>query len=692
MEISPSLIQVKMKKRFDRKKGSEAISQIAILLLGTIAFAYAIGQIGVVSAAGLNSPCTKDSDCGASYLRCSSKNCIINPACVWSSSPTTQEDCINWYAANGPGRGQGIITCPEICPPDGYGSTPNVNGIPITPSSSNTNSNPSTSSQTGSPSTAAGTKQIGEYCSLPSQSDSECASGYCDYTSSCANLPSQPAPAPSANPPPVSQNPTPQVGNDIISQCKQSCITAPEVISCIQGCGLQLANDFNSVNSVIKSLTPGAATPAAAGPTALQVLQHEGLAPENYGASTFFGNVPGQGGQFWTNLWNSIKGPLQTGAQIAGAAATAYGFYQLVKWAVTYIPGYDPNSQGAAWIGFASTVVSGSLVFPALLGFFNSNSLVLGIGFGPWALIGSGVALIFFFATYQQHTVKAVQFTCIPWQAPLGGSDCTKCGENGLPCSVYQCQSLGLNCQLLNVGVAGKQLCVASNQTNLAPIMSFWKDNLPPNYSVTPLRVSVLSTNGDTGVTITSDQADGNVPPYTNLVLGITTDKASVCGWNTTRIDIKDSTGADTFNQLILMDNGLYEFNHTLLVPSGIQPQNGIEQIFVRCHDSNSPPDYTPNYFIIQFGVRACPGSFCTDYTCNRFAKQHACPLRNEFSKSFIIHQQACICMQMESYKSDLCKHANNEFGGLFNGKTPYFIWTADEQIQMYCESYRNIQ
>ena len=37
-------------------------------------------------------------------------------------------------------------------------------------------------------------------------------------------------------------------------------------------------------------------------------------------------------------------------------------------------------------------------------------------------------------------------YECVPWKAPVGGSDCEKCGDDGLPCTQYKCKSLGNKC------------------------------------------------------------------------------------------------------------------------------------------------------------------------------------------------------------------------------------------------------
>jgi len=66
---------------------------------------------------------------------------------------------------------------------------------------------------------------------------------------------------------------------------------------------------------------------------------------------------------------------------------------------------------------------------------------------------GVATAAIIFYLTYKSEETETKTYTCNPWQAPTGGANCEKCNKQGeLPCSEYQCRSLGQSCQLLNPG------------------------------------------------------------------------------------------------------------------------------------------------------------------------------------------------------------------------------------------------
>ncbi|MDE1848920.1 MAG: hypothetical protein KGH55_02720 [Nanoarchaeota archaeon] len=609
-----------MRKRFNGKVGGVAISQILILILGTIAIAYIAGsEIGFVSAVGSLTQgqicctpngiaaslpggvtCPPTSDPCTSGLSCqkiggiTSTTYTCEPTSQQTNSPTCAQQGGEWTSQSLCITG-GITASDATSSP--MGSQSGYICCPINQQRCNTQNNGATIINCPS-----------GYTCMQSPGSSR---GLCQQTGiTVVNGQTQPAPAPSQNPPSVTGNiPSGTVGNSLVQQCTQIFGSGEALINCLNGVSSTVSSLGGTASAIKSGVNAVTGAASGLGPTgAFGATPASGLTAGSGATNPYFSGAVGKFfGPFFTKFWNAVKGPLAVTGEIVGAATAAYGFYQLTHWLVNMIPGYDPNSTGAAWVELGTNLLAGGVVFPGTLGLeqiiFNGGSSFLGLGFWPWAGIGAGVALAWFFVSYQQHTVKAVQFSCIPWQAPLGGNDCSKCGENGLPCSAYQCASLGLNCMLLNANTNGPQLCAAVNQNNLPPVMSFWNDILTSGYSASPLGVSVISSKGDTGVQITSNQSDGNVPAYANLLVGVQTDKASVCGFSLSRIDIKDSSGNDTFSQLNLMDNGLYEYNHTLFVPSGVQPQNGTVEIYVRCHDSNDPADYTPNYFIIRFGM-----------------------------------------------------------------------------------------
>jgi hypothetical protein len=54
-------------------------------------------------------------------------------------------------------------------------------------------------------------------------------------------------------------------------------------------------------------------------------------------------------------------------------------------------------------------------------------------------MIGLVTAVVIFILMYKKHRVRVVEFTCEPWEPPIGGSNCDKCNNDPFrPCSEYR--------------------------------------------------------------------------------------------------------------------------------------------------------------------------------------------------------------------------------------------------------------
>lgn len=96
---------------------------------------------------------------------------------------------------------------------------------------------------------------------------------------------------------------------------------------------------------------------------------------------------------------------------------------------------------------------------------------------GPYAIIVAViiavvVTLWVWLSGWGKTETRMVSFKCLPWEAPLGGDDCTKCNDNPQkPCTEYRCESLGQACVLLN-NQSETPECKSIPKENIAPIIS----------------------------------------------------------------------------------------------------------------------------------------------------------------------------------------------------------------------------
>jgi hypothetical protein len=217
----------------------------------------------------------------------------------------------------------------------------------------------------------------------------------------------------------------------------------------------------------------------------------------------------------------------------------------------------------------------------------------------PWIGIGVGVAV--FLMTYKKEKEKVVQFTCQPWQAPTGGQSCEECNDKDLPCSEYQCKSLGQACELINPGT-GEEKCVWVNRQDvnpptIEPLLSALLDNYrySPDNTINP---------PDRGVIINYlESRDNCIPAFTPLRFGVDLNEPAKC-----KIDILRKNNFE--NMSVFMSSGLLKYNHTYslslpgseaLEAENITIQNdGNYELYVRCEDANG------NSNVATFAFKYC--------------------------------------------------------------------------------------
>jgi hypothetical protein len=306
-------------------------------------------------------------------------------------------------------------------------------------------------------------------------------------------------------------------------------------------------------------------------------------------------------GTFFTRLMGSKEA-------ILGNAVIAFAIWGVFK-LISLIPGVDSETIEALgeYLSIGYGVGAGAyVIFNSLFG-TGSATFLTGLQFGLVGLIAAGIIFIFF---YQKEKIDAVQFICNPWQPAKGGGadgrdDCTQCNNGQLPCTKYKCQSLGLNCELLNEGTSS-EICIWNHRDDiLPPTISSWKEALPEGYSYTPDSARLPP---DKGVIIKANTADGCVPPFTKLTYGVSLDKPGTCRIDTNR--------TDNFDKMrVTLSDGYFIYNHTILsFPAGLVDENntgisvstgGTYETYVRCQSKNGYSNV--GTFVFKYCVQKQP-------------------------------------------------------------------------------------
>lgn len=235
-----------------------------------------------------------------------------------------------------------------------------------------------------------------------------------------------------------------------------------------------------------------------------------------------------------------------------------------------------------------------NLVSSRKMPFMSEGGKFIGMNAGTAGFVVGGVVTVaIFLATYKETTTEIIQFSCEPWEAPIGGKKCEDCNKQNLPCSEYQCRSLGQACQLINQG-SNEEACAWLNRKDvMPPVITEWEDALLIDYSYKP---GQFTSPGDRGAKIVYDKsADGCIPAYTPLSFGINADEPARC-----KIDYQRKA---TFDEMAFDFGGsnLFRYNHSqvLSLPGPNSAENGsvvLEndgefELFIRCMDANGNGD-----------------------------------------------------------------------------------------------------
>lgn len=216
---------------------------------------------------------------------------------------------------------------------------------------------------------------------------------------------------------------------------------------------------------------------------------------------------------------------------------------------------------------------------------------------------------VVFALRYKREAREVVSFSCYAWDAPTKGNDCEKCNQQGeLPCSEYQCRSLGQNCELINKGTT-EELCIWRHENDIKfPTIQVWEDALldKKDYSYEDQDTGISPP--DRGVRINYAPSGGCVKAFTPFSFGVALDEPGHC-----KLDI---IRKDKFEDMFFeFSNGLSRYNHsyTLSLPGTsalqaeeIEVQNdGEYEVYVKCMDANE--NVNPANFVFKYCVQKGP-------------------------------------------------------------------------------------
>ena len=289
------------------------------------------------------------------------------------------------------------------------------------------------------------------------------------------------------------------------------------------------------------------------------------------------------------------------GAVAGAAAGAALG---------AMLGSYLASSQGITGTPALIMTIAGA-VAGAIVGYYMATTVggmmagLAAIPLAGWIIIAVMIVIMAVISLigWGKTETKTVSFKCMPWEAPLGGDDCTKCNEDPTkPCTEYRCGSLGQACVLLNPESETPK-CESVAKETIAPIISPGEPS--PGYEFKEITKNGLSVIGNNTECITE---------FTPVSFTLKTNEYAQCVYSYTLPSSKVFEDMGELNYP--KEANAFTINHTfgIFMPSisslsvydvtgDLKEKFGKMSMYVRCRD------YWGNYNIDEYIANFCVNS-----------------------------------------------------------------------------------
>lgn len=297
--------------------------------------------------------------------------------------------------------------------------------------------------------------------------------------------------------------------------------------------------------------------------------------------------VGGGAGESFLGGFGNLGGAIVNGL---GAIASSYTANRLFSYIADQIDANGPWTIALEGLGAGA-------------GAFAYLTWIAGVT-GPVGWIAAGVAVLL--AVIFGETVEeqgAVIFYCRPWDAQTGGQHCEECNIQEVPCSEYQCKSLGQACEFIPSDETreGAPFCFHNNSNDIDPPV------IMPNSDVLSVDhtyenpASVSPPDRGTKI-INTDDTQGCLSPFQNITFGVKLDEPAKC-----RISFERRPSYNEMSSSFGKSGMDYNHTITLVIPEINTSQGQDNQIFayVRCQDANG--NANPANYVFQMCVQEGP-------------------------------------------------------------------------------------
>ena len=291
-------------------------------------------------------------------------------------------------------------------------------------------------------------------------------------------------------------------------------------------------------------------------------------------------------GGILSDIWSGIKwGAVNIAGTVAAATGMAYGFKEATK----ALKGSTDQQNLAQVLGAG---VGGSLY-----------TLIFLTASNPVGWVVTGVLMVIFSFVKTTTEEGVVVFSCNQWQPVTGGANCDQCNHQAVPCSEYQCKSLGQRCYFLQSDPAngGEPFCYQNNTYDVNP----------PQIIANPdvLTMGYKYYNGsftypDTGVKLVyQTDPNGCISPFSKVTFGVSLNEPGTC-----KISYLAPSSYDDMTNYF-DGSSVPGFNHTTTIKipdlNTTVAKNNQISAYVRCQDLNGNSNKAN--FVFQMCVQKGP-------------------------------------------------------------------------------------
>lgn len=311
-----------------------------------------------------------------------------------------------------------------------------------------------------------------------------------------------------------------------------------------------------------------------------------------------FGTISGATGILAYTYLQISFGAMAASLAPAWAATMAPFTYAAIGAAIGIFAGaYLAKSLGIS--GNAALVMT---IAGGVAGAFIGYMIVAGISNIPvYGTIAAIIIMIYIaIIGWGKTSTRNVEFTCMPWQAPVGGENCEKCNNNPLlPCSEYKCSSLGQACKLLNENTENP-ICQSIKYEPNPPVISPAEVQTPGYefFNKETKRVEIRGIDGEC------------IQEFTPILFTLNTDEFAQC-----KYEFERTSNYENMNNYPLEQNA-FRLNHTFSfsmpsidslsvynVTGDLKEMFGNMNMFVKCQD------YHGNFNIKEYAINFCINS-----------------------------------------------------------------------------------